>query len=370
MELDAFWRGRRVLVTGHTGFKGAWLCLWLEKLGAVVSAVALAPETHPSLYEKLAPWRAGRHHVQDIRDGEALRARMRAVQPEIVLHMAAQALVRPSYDAPADTFATNVMGTVHVLEAVRACPSVRAVLVITSDKVYANDGGGRPFVETDRLGGHDPYSASKTCAEIVCHSYRVSFLDELGVRLATARAGNVIGGGDWAKDRLSPDFVRALDRGAPLLLRYPHAVRPWQHVLEPLSGYLRFAQALTEDRDGILPEAFNFGPDAACVATVSELAEAFAAAYGVENAWMPAAGLHPHEAATLGLSSARARGALGWRPRLTLRQTVDWTADWYKADRNGADMRAFSLDQIAAYEQLAVSEPRAARAEDELMVQA
>lgn len=362
MELAPFWRGRRVLVTGHTGFKGSWLCLWLEKLGAAVCAVALEPDTSPSLYARLAPWRGARHHhVADIRDSMTLRGHVTAFRPEIVIHMAAQALVRRSYEDPAGTFSTNVMGTVNVLDAVRACPSVRAVLVVTSDKVYANTGSGKPFVETDGLGGRDPYSNSKACVELVCQSYRDSFFQAGGPRLATARAGNVIGGGDWSDDRLIPDFMRALERGEPLVLRYPDAVRPWQHVLDPLSGYLRFAQALTQAREDDLPCALNFGPDEASAATVSGLAEALGAAHGIRNAWSRAPGKTHHEAAFLRLDSALARTAIGWRPRLGLRQTVEWTAAWYKADREGADMRAFSLGQIAAYERAAGTQPASER---------
>lgn len=353
LELAEFWRGRRVLITGHTGFKGAWLSLWLEKLGAVVGAVALAPETSPALHERLAPWSNAEHHVADIRDSLTARAIVVAFKPEIVIHMAAQALVRRSYDDPLGTFSTNVMGTANVLEAVRSCRSVHTVLIVTSDKVYAEVGSSRPFVETDRLGGHDPYSASKACTEILCQSYRASFFRDRNFRLATVRAGNVIGGGDWSDDRLVPDFIRALERGEPILLRYPHAVRPWQHVLEPLGGYLRFAQALSADRDGALPDALNFGPDEDSVATVSELAEALGAAHGVADAWRPAPGPHPREAAALRLSSDLARQSIGWQPQLTLREAVDWTAAWYRANSEGADMRAFSLRQIAAYESAA-----------------
>ncbi|MGI6245087.1 MAG: CDP-glucose 4,6-dehydratase [Pseudochelatococcus sp.] len=350
MGLSAFWRGRRVFVTGHTGFKGAWLCLWLEKLGADVCALALAPEAGPSLYACLAPWANARHHIGDIRDAETLHAHLADFAPEIVLHLAAQALVRRSYEDPAGTFATNVQGTVNLLEAVRAAPSVRAVLVVTSDKVYANDGGGRAFVETDALGGRDPYSNSKACAELVCRSYRDSFLHRNGIRLATARAGNVIGGGDRARDRLIPDFVRAFDRKEPIRLRYPAAVRPWQHVLESLSGYLRYAQALTESPAEDLPDALNFGPDAGSFATVAEVVDAFGAAYGESGGWRQAPGPHPHEAALLTLNAERASRSIGWRPRLDLRQTIGWTAAWYEAHRTGANMRAFSLDQLAAYE--------------------
>ncbi len=352
MELTDFWNGRRVFITGHTGFKGSWLCLWLEKLGAVVCAVSLEPETNPSLYARLSPWQEARHHVADIRDLRALREHLIEFQPEIVIHLAAQALVRRSYEDPAGTFSTNVLGTTNLLDAVRETQSVRTVLVVTSDKVYANDGSGRPFVETDMLGGKDPYSNSKACTELVCQSYRDSFFEGRDVRLATVRAGNVIGGGDWSKDRLIPDFIRAFESGEPILLRYPDAVRPWQHVLEPLGGYLRFAQALTEDRENDLPHALNFGPDEINFATVSDVAQALGAAHGVREVWKPAPGQHPHEASALTLNSALAHTTIGWHPRLSLRQTIDWTAAWYQANREGADMRAFSLRQLAAYEEV------------------
>lgn len=352
MGLTDFWQGRRVFVTGHTGFKGAWLCLWLERLGACVSAVALAPGTSPSLYNILSPWTGADHHIGDIRDAAALAAHLKRSEPEIVIHMAAQALVRRSYEDPSDTYSTNVMGTVSLLDAVREAPSVRTVLVVTSDKVYANDGRGRAFGESDPLGGADPYSSSKACTELVCGSYAKSFLRERGVVLATVRAGNVIGGGDWGKDRLVPDFVRALDRGIPVQLRYPEAVRPWQHVLEPLGGYLTFAQALTNgDKAEGLPDALNFGPDSQDFATVAELAEELGHGFGISHAWERAPGEWRPEASVLMLNSALAGDVLGWHPRLDRRQTIEWTAAWYKAYRDGADMRDFTLRQIAAYEE-------------------
>ncbi|MDR9763614.1 CDP-glucose 4,6-dehydratase [Rhizobium redzepovicii] len=351
MGLTDFWKGRRVFLTGHTGFKGSWLSLWLERLGADVAAVSLAPETEPSLYQKLAPWDDRGHHIVDIRDAEALLALSRRFEPEIVIHMAAQALVRRSYENPAETFSTNVLGTANVLDAVRHTPSVKTVLVITSDKVYANSGSGIPFVETDRLGGKDPYSNSKACTELVCQSYRDSFFKGRDLRLATVRAGNVIGGGDWSRDRLIPDFIRAFEGGEPIMLRYPEAIRPWQHVLEPLGGYLRFAEVLTEERGRDLPDALNFGPHPESFATVCELAEALGRAHSVGDVWRPAPGEHLPEAPALTLSSALALDTIGWRPRLSLQQTIDWTAAWYKANREGADMRAFSLGQIAAYEE-------------------
>lgn len=351
MGIGTFWAGRRVFVTGHTGFKGAWLCLWLQRLGAVVSSAALAPSSSPSLYGEIGPWAGQTHTLVDIRDGEALSRVVAEARPEIVLHLAAQALVRRSYAAPAETYATNVMGLVNLLEAVRGTDGVRTVLVVTSDKVYENNGAGQPFAEQDTLGGHDPYSNSKACAELVCRSYRDSFLREAGIHLATARAGNVIGGGDWSQDRLIPDFVRALEAGKPVRLRYPQAVRPWQHVLESLHGYLLLAQALDERREN-LPQALNFGPAPAAFASVAQVAEALAAAYGRSEAWAPAPGPHPPEAATLTLCSDLATATLGWRPRLALEETLGWTAAWYQAHHRGADMRDFTLRQIEAYEGL------------------
>lgn len=351
MGLTDFWKGRRVFLTGHTGFKGSWLSLWLERLGAEVSAVSLEPETHPSLYARLSPWSGAGHHFADIREAAILHRYFRAFEPEIVIHMAAQALVRRSYEDPAETFSTNVIGTANVLDAVRETPSVRTVLVVTSDKVYANNGSGIPFVETDTLGGKDPYSNSKACTELVVQSYRDSFFKGHDIKLATVRAGNVIGGGDWSKDRLIPDFIRAFEGGKPIMLRYPAAVRPWQHVLEPLGGYLSFAQMLTEERGKDLPDALNFGPDPESFSTVSELAEALGRAHRVEDVWRLAPGEHLPEAPALTLSSALALDTIGWRPRLSLQQTIDWTAAWYKANREGEDMRAFSLGQIAAYEE-------------------
>lgn len=351
MGLTDFWNGRRVFLTGHTGFKGSWLSLWLEKLGAEVAAVSLEPETSPSLYARLSPWNGQGHHIADIRDAAAFKQRLTDFEPEIVIHMAAQALVRRSYENPAETFATNVMGTANVLDAVRETPSVRTVLVVTSDKVYANNGSGVPFIESDTLGGKDPYSNSKACTELVVQSYRDSFFKGCDISVATVRAGNVIGGGDWSRDRLIPDFIRAFESHQPILLRYPQAIRPWQHVLEPLGGYLAFAEALTLSDEKELPEALNFGPDPQSFATVCELADALGLAHGVKDVWKQAPGTHLPEAPALTLSSALALSAIGWRPRLSLQQTIDWTAAWYKANREGADMRAFSLGQIAAYEE-------------------
>ena len=349
--MTGFWKGRKVFLTGHTGFKGAWLSLWLEKLGAEVAAVSLDPPAGESLYKRLSPWREQAHYSADIRDTRSFEDVVYDFCPEIVIHLAAQTLVRHSYQYPSETFSTNVMGTTNVLDVVRNTPSVKTVIIVTSDKVYANDGSGHPFIETDPLGGKDPYSNSKACTELVVQSYRDSFFRQRPVRVATVRAGNVIGGGDWAKDRIVPDFIRALDSDQPILLRNPQAVRPWQHVLEPLSGYLAFAETLTLECEKELPDALNFGPDASNFATVAELVDALASAHGSKRGWQRDPGEHPPEASALTLNSARAFAALGWRPRLNMDETIKWTSAWYEACRNGADMRQFTLGQIAAYEE-------------------
>lgn len=356
LPVTDFWRGRSVLVTGHTGFKGAWLCLWLEALGAKVSGLALPPNTEPSLYALAGPWHGQNHQTVDLRDRAALSKAIEGIQPQIVFHLAAQALVRASYRAPVETYATNVMGTVHLLDALRATPSVETVVVITTDKVYENDSRGHAFVEDDRLGGKDPYSNSKACAELAVQSFRDSFFaGEKGPALATARAGNVVGGGDWSEDRLVPDVVRALSAGRSVSLRYPNSVRPWQHVLEPLRGYMMFAEKLTKD-PASAPKAVNFGPDPAGLLTVAQVVEVLGSAFGGAVGWEQAPGQHPAEAAMLSLDSSLAAHALGWTPRLSIEQTIGWTADWYRGWRNGADPRRLTLEQIDAYEALSKEE--------------
>jgi CDP-glucose 4,6-dehydratase len=346
---DGFWQGRRVLLTGHTGFKGAWLQLMLAELGAEVTGLALAPSTRPNLHGMLGS--VGRSRLGDIRDPGAVAAAVADSNPEVVIHMAAQALVRESYHDPVATFATNIMGTVNLLEACRAARSLRCAIVVTSDKVYANDGAARPFAEGDRLGGHDPYSNSKACTELVTASFRDSFF-AAGPPLATVRAGNVIGGGDWSADRLVPDCVRALAAGVPVRLRYPGAVRPWQHVLDPLFGYLALAEALVR-APATTPRAVNFGPDAASFATVSAVVDGFSARFAGRPGWQADPGDHPPEALALTLSSSLAAQALGWRPRLALAEGLAWTADWYRAHRAGEDMLQYSRHQLAAYRRLA-----------------
>lgn len=355
----AFWSGRRVLVTGHTGFKGAWATLLLARLGARVTGLALAPTEGARLADIACPVLEA-ETIGDIRDPALVESAMAAAAPEIVLHLAAQALVRPSYADPCATFATNVLGTAHVLDAARRCPSVRAIVVVTTDKVYENDEAGRPFVEDDRLGGHDPYGASKACAELVAQSFRRSFGDRPGAPpIATARAGNVIGGGDRSVDRIVPDIVAAWERGEALRLRHPRAVRPWQHVLEPLAGYLILAEALVARRRAA-PPAVNFAPDPGASRSVAELVEAFGRAFGHSQGWVAQAGEHPHEAGLLTLSAERAERLLGWRPLLGFDETVAWTAAWYRAEREGGDLADVAGRQIESYlGRLAASRPAA-----------
>ena len=346
-----FWQGRRVLITGHTGFKGAWLWLWLKTLGARLTGYALAPLTVPSLWDIVGAAQADATSVMaDVRDPARLRAAVEAADPQVIFHLAAQALVRESYADPLATFATNVLGTGALLEACRPLRHLDCVVVVTSDKVYENDGAGRPFEEGDRLGGHDPYSASKAAAEILTRSYRASFFVD-GPPIATARAGNVIGGGDWSVDRLIPDCIRALESGRPVSLRYPEAVRPWQHVLEPLGGYLELARALVRS-PGDAPRAVNFGPDAASFSTVKAVVEAFSARFGGRPGWRHDRSAHPSETRALTLSSMLAERTLGWRPRLDIDRALNWTADWYRARTAGEDMLRFSEAQIAHYQSM------------------
>lgn len=343
-----FWRGRRVLMTGHTGFKGSWLCLWLASLGAEVHGYALPPPTDPSLFEvaKVGDLLAASEFA-DVRDGEALSATVSRARPEVVFHLAAQPLVRYSYREPVETYAVNVMGTVHLLEAVRRNDCVRAVVSVTTDKCYENRERLWGYRENEPLGGHDPYSSSKACAELVSAAYRDSFLAASGVALATARAGNVIGGGDWAADRLLPDFLRALDASETLIIRSPGAIRPWQHVLEPLSGYLALAEALVVSGTPAA-EAWNFGPVDDDARPVGWILDRLSARIP-ELRWQCGASPQPHEANYLKLDSSKARARLGWAPRWRLDKALDMTVDWHRAWRHGGDMRAVSLAQIAEY---------------------
>ncbi|RYX96378.1 MAG: CDP-glucose 4,6-dehydratase [Comamonadaceae bacterium] len=347
-----FWRGRRVFLTGHTGFKGGWLKLWLEKMGAQVTGFSLPAATQPSfhavVHQQAVP--AG----QDIREAAALREAMLAADPEVVFHMAAQALVRRSYDDPVETYATNVMGTVHLLEAARRCTSLRAIVVVTSDKCYENREWPWGYRESDPMGGYDPYSNSKGCTELVAAAYRSSFFHpakhaDHKVALATVRAGNVIGGGDWSTDRLIPDLLRAFASGQPADIRNPNAVRPWQHVLEPLAGYMMLAERLATD--GVRwAEGWNFGPNDADARPVSWIADRLSAEWGAGAGWKTDSGEHPHEANWLKLDCSKARQQLGWVPRWPLAHALGAIVEWQQAFDRGDNMRDFSLRQIDSYE--------------------
>lgn len=346
----SFWNGRRVFLTGHTGFKGGWLSLWLSEMGAEVHGYALQPPTDPSFFSATGTReRMASSRIADIRDAKALRIAMAEARPEIVLHLAAQPLVRRSYAEPVETYAVNVMGTVHLLEAVRSTPSVKAVVNVTTDKCYENREWHWPYREYEPMGGFDPYASSKACSEILTAAWRRSFLAQAGIGVATARAGNVIGGGDWASDRLVPDFLRAIDAGQPVSLRNPSAIRPWQHVLEPLSGYLRIAEALHADPRSDA-DAWNFGPEESDARPVSWLIEFLCAALPAASWTHEQPGEPVHEAGTLRLDSSKARARLGWRPRWTLEEALSATLAWHQAWRRGEDMAEFSLAQIRAYE--------------------
>jgi len=350
----ADWRGRRVFVTGHTGFKGSWLALWLHSLGAEVTGFALPPPTEPSLFAAARIDQLITHVVGDVRDLHAVTAAMTAAQPEVVFHLAAQPLVRLSYDQPVETFAVNVMGTVHVLEAVRQVGGVAAAILITTDKCYENREWVWPYRETDAMGGYDPYSGSKGAAELAIAAYRRSFFAE-GCGVASVRAGNVIGGGDWAADRLIPDLIRAFEASRAPEIRSPDAVRPWQHVLEALGGYLLIAERLLAG-DRAFADAWNFGPADDDARSVGWIVDRLRAAWGQPaTAAVPFRGAVPHEAGLLRLDCSKARAMLGWRPALELETALQWIVDWHRALGAGADARALTLDQIAAYRKIARS---------------
>lgn len=345
----AFYRGKSVLVTGHTGFKGAWLSSWLQRMGARVTGYALAPSTTPNMFSVIALDAQATSIIADIRDTRRLAQVFDEAKPDIVFHLAAQALVGASYQDPLETFSTNVVGTAAVLDACREADSVRAVVVVTSDKCYETQRDGRSLREDDPMGGHDPYSASKGCAEIVAASYRRSFFTKLGKGLATARAGNVIGGGDFTIGRLVPDCLAAFARGEAVRLRYPASVRPWQHVLEPVSGYLLLAQRLYE-APASWSEAWNFGPDEDDARPVCEVVERCAKQCDSKASWVQEPGDHPHETAVLRLDSTGARTRLAWRPSWNLDAALEHTVAWHRAFRSGADMVDITRAQIAAHE--------------------
>jgi CDP-glucose 4,6-dehydratase len=345
---DAFWRGKRVLITGHTGFKGAWLAFWLQRLGAEVTGIALPAATKPSLFGLLAEESWMHSHEADIRDATLLKTLVQAAHPEIVFHLAAQALVRASYQQPVETFATNVMGTANLLDALRDLPGVRVAVMVTTDKVYQNREWPHPYREDDALGGHDPYSASKAASELVIASYRASFLDASGIAVASARAGNVIGGGDWSLDRLIPDAVRAWQSGRTLSIRSPGSTRPWQHVLEPLAGYLRMAEILWYQPK--LSGAYNFGPNSHEVATVHTVVELARHTYGAGEVDYHGEKNTLHEAGALSLETAKARLILGVEPKWSLPEAVQRTVVWYRNQIAGADARELCAADIDAYE--------------------
>ena len=341
-----FWSGRRVLVTGHTGFKGGWLALWLHQLGANVTGYAL-PATDPSFFAETRLADLVTHVEGDIRDAAAFEHAIAAARPELIFHLAAQPLVRASYADPVATWATNVMGTVHLLDACRRIDSIQGVVCVTSDKCYQNRETGRPYRETDPMGGHDPYSSSKGAAEIAIASFRRSFFTDSPL-VASVRAGNVIGGGDWAEDRLVPDIVRAMLAGTRPQIRNPGAIRPWQHVLDALSGYLLVGQRLLDgDRD--VADAWNFGPDDADARPVAWMADELLRHWDAQG-WVSPDGVGPHEAAILKLDCAKARSLLGWTPRLPLERALGLVAEWHKAVADGADARAVSVGQIEEFE--------------------
>ncbi|MGK5054298.1 CDP-glucose 4,6-dehydratase [Janthinobacterium sp. RB2P8] len=350
----AFWQGKRIFLTGHTGFKGGWLSLWLQQLGAEVTGYALEAPTTPSLFEVADVARGMVSIIGDVRDGEALKHAMAQARPEIVIHMAAQPLVRYSYVNPVETYATNVMGVVNLLEAVRATPGVRSVVNVTSDKCYENREWPWGYRENEAMGGYDPYSNSKGCAELVTAGYRSSFFNaekyaEHGIALGSGRAGNVIGGGDWAMDRLIPDMLRAIGAGQPVMIRNPHSIRPWQHVLEPLSGYLTLAEKLYTEGP-VHAEGWNFGPHDTDAKPVEWIIERMTQEWGAGASWSLDGQNHPHEATYLKLDCSKARGQLGWHPRWDIGQTIAKIVEWHKACDQGTDMRAFTLAQIATYQ--------------------
>jgi CDP-glucose 4,6-dehydratase len=352
----SFWRGKKVFVTGHTGFKGSWLSIWLQQLGAQVTGYALPPPTNPSLFEAAQVGHGMASIIGDIRDGNLLVNSMGQAAPDIVIHMAAQPLVRRSYVDPVDTYSTNVMGTVHLLEAVRQTSSVHAVVNVTTDKCYENKEWGWGYRENEPLGGFDPYSSSKGCAELVTAAYRNSFFNtakysEHQVALATARAGNVIGGGDWAKDRLIPDALRAMESGQTVNIRNPQAIRPWQHVLEPLSGYLVLAEKLFTQGPAFA-EAFNFGPTEEDAKPVQWIVEQLTQSWGDGVSWRLDGGTHPYEAHYLKLDCSKARAILGWQPHWNLDQAIQAIIVWHKAHsthQSGQEVRALCLQQINDY---------------------
>lgn len=348
-----FWRNKKVLLTGHTGFKGSWLSLWLQHMGAELTGLALEPPTSPNLFEIARVAEGMDSHIGDIRNLSVVDNIFQQKQPEIVIHMAAQALVLHSYENPVETFDANIMGTVHVLEACRKTPSVRSAVMVTSDKCYENKEWFWGYRENEPMGGYDPYSSSKGCSELVIQAYRQSFFNHKANRigLASARAGNVIGGGDWAADRLIPDFIRSIMDGKPVVIRSPHSIRPWQHVLEPLAGYLELASYLWDSPEDY-SSGWNFGPYESDAREVQWIVERIAELWGDEAQWKLDDKIHPHEANYLKLDCTKARTLLNWQPRLNLSTTLEWIVNWYQHFRNNDDMRELTIQEIARFEKL------------------
>lgn len=347
-EQSSFWTGKRVLLTGHSGFKGSWLSLWLSKLGANITGISLLPNTEPNLFSLAGVNEITDSHFVDIRDENALRTLVKQVAPDIIFHLAAQPLVRAGYRQPLETFSTNIIGTANLLESVRGVDAIKVAVMITTDKVYQDQKWAYPYREIDRLGGHDPYSASKAASEIVIASYRDSYLTEQGTAIATARAGNVIGGGDWSEDRLIPDAIRAWQAGKLLDIRRPQAIRPWQHVLEPLAGYLLLAEKLWSQ--SALAGAYNFGPTTDAIVTVREVIEYAKTCYGRGRVNWHDDKDGPHETSTLALEVIKARTILGVVPKWTLRQAISHTMNWYSKQLEGSNSRELCYTQIADYE--------------------
>ena len=342
-----FWQGKRVFLTGHTGFKGSWLALWLHSLGAIVKGYALAPPTNPSLFHEARVSSIIDSQIGDIRDQDILHESMTSFNPDILIHMAAQPLVRYSYEAPIETYEVNVIGTAKVLEVARSCPNLKAIVNITTDKCYENDGRTEGYKENDSMGGYDPYSSSKGCAELVTSSYRRSFLQEQGVGLASVRAGNVIGGGDWADDRLIPDILRSFEKNKPVIIRNPKATRPWQHVLEPLSGYLVLAQKLYKDQKEYA-EGWNFGPNEQDVKPVDWILNKMIVSWP-NSSWKLDESSNPHEAGFLKLDISKSKSKLDWNPVWELSHTLERIISWHKAWLNKENMQIVCLTEIKIY---------------------
>lgn len=349
----SFWHSKKVLVTGHTGFKGSWLSLWLQTMGADLCGIALPPPTEPSLFAQAKVADGMRHQLADVRDFEKIKKIFQSFQPEIVLHLAAQPLVRESYKDPIETYSTNVMGTVHVLEASRRTKSVRAVINVTTDKCYENREWVWGYRENEPIGGHDPYSSSKGCSELVSAAYRKSFFEDAEIQVATARAGNVIGGGDWARDRLIPDIIKSIQENIPTKIRNPNAIRPWQHVLEPLSGYLLLAEGLYNKKDG-MSGAWNFGPRDEDAQNVQWVANELSKKMGQSPIFLPDPKNHPHEANFLKLDISKAKNKLGWEPRWSLNTALDRIVDWNRSLNQKEDIRKKSVSQILEYNKTGV----------------